>query len=656
MHRTSRRRLMASALGITSIGSAPPQGVSAQIATPPSSRVPCAHQVVVSVAAVTANDQIFERERFGFVGIFDGDWFGRPEVSSLLDNLAASPGAFHGVRYFGAFTAGQPERFVPQQGGRVWTRADAPIDFSVTFDALAALTSRGLKPFIALGFFPPAISPSPVQPPRTWDGYKKLVRTFFEELAKDPRFGPVALADWWFEAWNEPNEGRFWLGTMNEYFDLYRATSEAIAETGLSIRFGGPAIAYKPQASSEDGAPWMERFLRFVAAEPDLRCDFVSLHRKGTVADDPPDPRRMYAAAITTADQMLAIDAERFTGMLVVNDEADEKVGFEHPYAPRLDERNAAWLSTVAAIHGGLGARYKDAGFRFIGTADNANLQLVEAPFDGRRSIMTHARDSATDLLKIPAYAYYELLRVLGDRHGRIVSGGDHVFPATDVYHLATIADRHIGCLVTWYPNPGQDEQVPRILDYVVKDIPWNRVNVARFQIDKVLSNAYTAAGGSAGDPFPIPDPAALGTIRQAQEVAVARPIARDVALGDGTYRETLELAPYTTIGLWITPVEETIPVSPVWRSVDRQDGNTVLTWTPNQEPNFYSYEVFLMNNGKPGDRLTPNPLRSARWIDTAPPAGSRSYGVRTVTTSGVTSPIVTSGEGLAIRDSCGVG
>ncbi len=645
MHGMSRRWLMAKVLGITSISSALPLGASARIATPPSSRVSFDHQLVVSVASTTENDRAFERERFGFVGIFDGDWFARPEVSPLLDNLAASPGAFYGVRYFGAFTAGQPERFIPQRGGGGWTSADAPIDFSVTFDALEALTSRGLKPFIALGFFPPAVSPSLLRPPRTWDSYKKLVRTFFEELAKDPRFGQEAMADWWFEAWNEPNEGRFWLGTMDEYFDLYRATSEAIAETGLSVRFGGPAIAYKPQASSGDGAPWMERFLRFIAANPDLQCDFVSLHRKGTVADDSPDPRRMSVAAITTADQMLEIDAKRFRGMFIVNDEADEKVGFEHPYAPRLDERNAAWLSTVAAIHGGLGAQYQHAGFRFIGTADNANLQLVEAPFDGRRSIMTHARDSATDLLKIPAYAYYELLRVLGDRHGRIVSGADHVFPETDVYHLATIAQRHIGCLVTWYPHPGHDGQLPRSLDYIVKDIPWNRVNVARFQIDNVLSNAYTAAGGSDGDPFPRPDPAALGAIRQAQEIAVARPIERDVALGDGTYGETLELAPYTTIVLWITPVEEAIPASPAWRSVDVRDGNAVLTWTPNQEPDFYSYEVFLMIEGNPGDRLTPNPLRSARWIDTAPPAGSRRYGVRTVTASGVTSPIVTSGE-----------
>jgi hypothetical protein len=648
-YRTSRRQLILDALGITAAPATLAPKASAQIATPSNPKAQSAAELVVSVASRGKSDLAFEREGFGIVGIYDGDWFEQPGFPHLLDNLAASPQAFHGVRYFGAFSAGQPEQFLPETGGSVWTSLDAPIDFSVPLDALAALTSRGLIPFISLGFFPPAISGSPVQPPREWDVYKRLVRTFFEELASDPRFGRESIADWWFEAWNEPNEGRFWMGSVDEFFTLYQVTSEAIAETGLPVRLGGPAIAYKPQASPRDGAPWMARFLRFLASEPDLRCDFISLHRKGTVGSDPPDPRRMYEAAVTTADQMLAIDPERFAGMVIINNEADEKVGFEHPYAPRLDERNAAWLATVATIHGGLAARYGDAGFHFIGAADNANLQLVEEPFDGRRSIMTQARDSETDLLKLPAYACYEMLSLLGDRIGTVVGGVGEAFPRTDIYHLATFAETHAGFLFTHYPSPGNNEQWPRVLEYIVQDIPWTRVNVARFQIDEELSNAHTAAGGSEDNPFPVPDREDLGAIRQAQELAVARPVERDVFLQDGTYQETLEILPYTTICLWITPFEERIPASPQWLSIEVQDGNVVLRWTPNREPDFYSYEVFLMTNGKPGDRLTPEPLRSALWVDTAPPYGPRSYGVRTVTASGMTSPIVTS-DAITVR------
>lgn len=640
--RTTRRQLVRNALGLTVAGTVP-QSIAHLHATTPAT--PSAHELVVSIASDGGKRSVFERQEFGIVGIYDGDWFVRPEFSHLLDNLAASPGAFHGVRYFGPFTAGQPERYLPEDAGTVWTSADAPIDFTATFDALEALTTRGLIPFIPFGFFPPAISESPLQPPRDWGAYKELLRTFFEELASDPRFGPDAIADWWFEAWNEPNEGRFWTGTTDEYFDLYRVTSDAITETGLSIRLGGPAIAYKPQASPDDGPPWMDRFLSFIASDPALHCDFISFHRKGTVADDPPDPRRMYEAATITADQMLEIDPERFAGIAIINNEADEKVGFEHPYWPRLDHRNAAWLGTVAAIHGALGLEYEDAEFRFVGAADNANLQLVEEPFDGRRSIMTLARNSEMELLKIPAYAYYELLRLMGGQLGTIVSGADQVFPQTDVYHLVTFAETHVGCLVTCYPDPQYDDETSRRLEYVVEDIPWERVNVGRFQIDEVLSNAYTAAGGSADNPFPKPDPDDLAAIRQAQELALARPIERDVVLEEGSYRETLELLPYTTVFLWITPVDETVPESPEWLSVGMQDDNILLQWTPNRDSNFYSYEVFLMDGGRPGKRLSPDPLRSALWVDTAPPAGARTYGVRTVNASGVMSPIIVSDE-----------
>ena len=39
--------------------------------------------------------------------------------------------------------------------------------------------------------------------------------------------------------------------------------------------------------------------------------------------------------------QALAIDARGFAGLTIVNDEADEKVGFEVPYAARMNERGA---------------------------------------------------------------------------------------------------------------------------------------------------------------------------------------------------------------------------------------------------------------------------------------------------------------------------
>ena len=626
--RTTRRRLVGAALG----GVAAAMGArSAALQDTPS--------VTVSVAP-SAGARPFDRRDFGVVGVYDVDWLASREFAHLLDNLAASPGAFHGGRFFGPFTAGSTELYRPNDAGSVWERPDGPIDFSTTFAGLEALTRRGLTPFVVLGMFPPALSPSPVRPPGTWDGWKRLVRTFLEELAADPRFGPEAIASWWFEAWNEPNEGRFWEGTEAEYHALYRATSEAVAETGLPVRLGGPAIAYKPQENPDFGPPWMDRFLCFIADGPELRCDFLSIHRKGTVADDPPDPRRLDEAARTTAAQALAIDRARFAGIPVINNEADEKVGFEVPYAPRVDEHNAAWLAAVACLHAGLGADFRDAGMTFAAAADNANLQLVEAPFDGRRSIMTRARAGTwTDLLKVPAYGFYELLRLLGDRHASIRAGAEHLYPETALYHLATYAETHVACLLTHYPDVDASDPGAREIAYAIEGIPWARVNVARFQIDRTRSNAYTAAGGSPDNPFPAPDPEQLPAIRRAQEVALVRPIAREVALPDRAYRERLALDPYATTLLWITPADDAVPEPPGWIAAETLDGNVVVRWEPGEDPALFGYEVARIEDGMTGTRLGPDPLRAALWVDTAPPAGERAYGVRAVSASGIAGP-----------------
>jgi hypothetical protein len=74
----------------------------------------------------------------------------------------------------------------------------------------------------------------------------------------------------------------------------------------------------------------MQTFLRFLSNEPEVKCDFVSLHRKGaTFGPDRPEIQRLIAAAEETADMALAIDPARFKGIPIVNNEADMKVGFD---------------------------------------------------------------------------------------------------------------------------------------------------------------------------------------------------------------------------------------------------------------------------------------------------------------------------------------
>ena len=158
----------------------------------------------------------------------------------------------------------------------------------------------------------------------------------------------------------------------------------------------------------------------------------------------------------------LALIPERCAGLPIINNEADMKVGFDIPYEPRMTEQFPSWLASAMIAHDALTWQYRDSGLRFSVAADNANLQLVQAPFDGRRSLLTRGvtRGSA-DLFKLPVYHFYELLRLLGDRRGVVTAGGEHCYPATDLFHLLTIADEQIGALFSAYPADGTRRATP---------------------------------------------------------------------------------------------------------------------------------------------------------------------------------------------------
>jgi len=279
-----------------------------------------------------------------------------------------------------------------------------------------------------------------------------------------------------------------------------------------------------------------------------------------------------------------------------------------------------------------LGARFSDAGLRFLAASD----------FDGRRSIMACASASMRDLFKVSVYNFYEVLRLLGEQHGTLLSGRKHCFPNSELFHAVTVAPSHLGSIFCLHPRNSSDRLRAWSIDYRMMDVPWRRVNIARFQIDRVRSNGYTAAGGALSVAFP--DVAAARRIRLAQELTEFAPIKRDMAVSHGEFRDTLTIDPFTVTVYWITPVIPDSPAVPSWIETTVEAGHVILRWRPNLEPFLYSYEVYLLQNGEPAELLSPIPLRSAMWVDTAPPKGVRSYGVRAVSASGVFSTIVSRG------------
>jgi xylan 1,4-beta-xylosidase len=580
------------------------------------------------LASATPANIGFRHSEFGIVGVFDADWLTNSRYTRLLDTVAASPGAIAGIRVFGILNAGSHEDDFPTASGGTWTDTLTAPDFTVALDCLDRLVGRGLVPFLPLTFFPTAVSPSPIRPPSDFGSWKILVRAFVDAAAA--RFGPAEIARWSLEVWNEPNMPQFWRGSFDAYLELYRATAVAVRQSGHRVRLGGPAIAWMPH---DDGPALMARFLLFLRSEPDLPCDFVSFHRKGVWSDAEGEPRieRLVEAAETTAQLALRLVPERCArGLLVINNEADMRVGFQRPYEPRMSERFPSWLAAVAATHAELSVRHASHGLRFAAVADNANQHLVREPFDGRRALMTPtAADRPEDLLKLPVFNFYEMLRLMG---GTICSAGQ---PRECVYQLVAADEGRIGVLVTHHPNGPSEAAAP--LELEVRDIPWRRANLAMFRIDGTHSNAFAA--NRRRMPSPPLASSAVRRLRHAAELAKAASLRPGLRMAGGRLRLPLLLQPFATVLAWITPFDPVPPAPPRWIEASLVGADAVLRWAPNNEPGVFGYEVLRLGLGR---SVAPLPLRGALWVDTAPPAaGPLRYAVRAISTSGRASPRV---------------
>jgi xylan 1,4-beta-xylosidase len=142
--------------------------------------------------------------------------------------------------------------------------------------------SQGVRPIVELGFMPEALASGTqtafaykgnVTPPRDMAQWEWLIEHFARHLVE--RYGLEEVRSWDFEVWNEPNLDYFWPGAdMQAYFELYRASAQALRRADPLLRVGGPATAR---------CEWIPEMLRFCASN-DLPLDFISTHHYCTRA------------------------------------------------------------------------------------------------------------------------------------------------------------------------------------------------------------------------------------------------------------------------------------------------------------------------------------------------------------------------------------
>lgn len=142
-----------------------------------------------------------------------------------------------------------------------------------------ALLRMHIRPFVELGFMPTKLASgtstvfwwkgntSLPKDPAKWAALMKALIAHWKE-----RYGEDEVHQWYFEVWNEPDIRGFWPHTLEEYFRLYKTTSEAIRAECAKCRIGGPATAV-PYAAEE-------AFEKWIVANPEP-IDFISVHAYG---------------------------------------------------------------------------------------------------------------------------------------------------------------------------------------------------------------------------------------------------------------------------------------------------------------------------------------------------------------------------------------
>ena len=154
-------------------------------------------------------------------------------------------------------------------------------NFSYIDQIYDGLLEHGVKPFIELGFMPPALTSDPNElqefwyhpnraPPKNYAEWDAMITAFARHLVA--RYGIDEVASWYFEVWNEPNIG-FWAGEPKQstYYTLYDQTARALKAVSPRLRVGGPATA--------QGA-WATDFLAHTKKN-NVPVDFLSTHVYG---------------------------------------------------------------------------------------------------------------------------------------------------------------------------------------------------------------------------------------------------------------------------------------------------------------------------------------------------------------------------------------
>lgn len=383
------------------------------------------------------------------------------------------------------------------------------------FDAYAA---AGVRPMVELGFMPKALSshPDPYHipwptkpgdvegwsfPPKDYARWGALAYQVAAHMAH--RYGKDAVADWYWEIWNEPDIF-YWHGTQEEYDKLYDYAVAGVKRAIPEARVGGPASTGPTPGSRS--AQFLEAFLRHCAEGKSaatggaIPLDFISFHVKGNPKIVADHVQMGLDNELRNAETGFAIvhTFPQFAKLPVILSEADPEgcaACSSRKYPHNAYRNGTLYPSYTAAAMKRLFALRDRYDVNLISMLTWA-FEFEDQPyFDGFRTLSTNGIDKPVlNLFRMAGLMDGDRVRVESSSAvglDDIVKAGVRQQP--DVDALATASD-HEAAVMLWNYHDDDVAGPSATVDLQVKGFPASakRVLVEHYRIDDNHSNAYT--------------------------------------------------------------------------------------------------------------------------------------------------------------------
>ena len=425
-------------------------------------------------------------------------------------------------------------------------------DWRVLDRIFDAYVSRGVRPYVQLGFMPQALSthPEPYQhewrpglrydvittgwafPPKDYAKWNELAYQVAMHFIA--RYGRPEVEQWYWEVWNEANISAYWRGTPEEFLRLHDFAIAGVRRALPTARVGGPDVA-------GDGGQFMDGFLRhvvsgriFATGATGTPTVFLSFHAKGSPSYVDGHVRMGIANQLATIDRGFARIAAvpELRAKPIVIGESDPE-GCAACQGAQLGYRNGTMYSSyTAAVFARKHLLAAKHGVNLEGALTWA-FEFEDQPyFAGFRALATNGIDLPV-LNVFRMFAKMDGQRIASESSAeipldRIVGSGVRGQP--DVGALASANGSRLAVMV-WHYHDDDVAGPDAAVKLAVAGLPTvTAARLTEYRIDDAHSNAY-AEWKRMGSPI-APSDAQYARLIAATRLAVLR--SEDMTLANG--------------------------------------------------------------------------------------------------------------------------